>query len=251
MASITQRLLVLVFTVFARNAWHNNAHLCIKYDEKPRGGGSSRKIGWGSAARSRLKPLCNFPYPISDLIKNLIPYFRHEALEPGAWPAHVTSCYGTYTVGVNITVHQRHLWNYRTYTTTLQYTCCTQTGNDFTSDDYLLMSRTKTNRRTDREQYTRSNATCIGETGRNFSTRLTEHKRATRNGDVNNHIAEHHLQTKHQMDWDSATCITYSTDYYQRLTLDSWFTNLEQTPPNRSQQLPAPCKRLIDEIKQN
>ena len=30
-----------------------------------------------------------------------------------------------------------------------------------------------------------------------------------------------------------------------------WFTNLEQTPLNRSQQLPAPYKRLIDEIKQN
>ena len=51
--------------------------------------------------------------------------------------------------------------------------------------------------------------------------------------------------------WDSATSITYSTDYYQRLTLESWFTNLEQTPLNRSQQLPAPYKRLIDEIKQN
>ena len=37
--------------------------------------------------------------------------------------------------------------------------------------------------------------------------------------------------------------ITYSTDYYQRLSLESWFTNLEQTPLNRSQQL------LIDEIK--
>ena len=72
--------------------------------------------------------------------------------------------------------------------------------------------------------------------------------RAMRNGDVNNHIAEHHLKTKHQIDWDSATCITYSTDYYQRLTLESWFTNLEQTPLNRSQQLPAPYKRLIDEI---
>ena len=71
--------------------------------------------------------------------------------------------------------------------------------------------------------------------GRNFSTRLTEHKRATKNGDVNNHIAEHHLQTKHQIDWDSATCIAYFTDYYQRLTLESWFTNLEQTPLNRSQ----------------
>ena len=79
----------------------------------------------------------------------------------------------------------------------------------------------------------------------------TEHKRATRNGDVNNHSAQLH-QTEHQIpDLDSATCITYSTDYYQRLTLESWFTNLEQTPLNRSQQLPAPYKRLIDEIKQN
>ena len=55
----------------------------------------------------------------------------------------------------------------------------------------------------------------------------------------------------HKMDWDSATCVTYSTDYYQRPTLPSWFTKLEQTPLNRSQQLPAPYKRLIDEIKQN
>ena len=36
-------------------------------------------------------------------------------------------------------------------------------------------------------------ATYIGETGRNLSTRLTKHKRTTRNDDVNNHIAEHHL----------------------------------------------------------
>ena len=44
-----------------------------------------------------------FPYPIPDLIKNLISYFRPEALEPSAWPERVTSCYGTYTVvGVNI-----------------------------------------------------------------------------------------------------------------------------------------------------
>ena len=47
--------------------------------------------------------ICDFPCPISDLIKNLIPYFRPEALEPSAWPERVTSCYGTYTVvGVNI-----------------------------------------------------------------------------------------------------------------------------------------------------
>ena len=47
--------------------------------------------------------ICAFPCPISDLIKTLIPYFRLEALEPGSWPEHMTSCYRTYTVvGVNI-----------------------------------------------------------------------------------------------------------------------------------------------------
>ena len=76
--------------------------------------------------------------------------------------------------------------------------------------------------------------------------RLTEHKRATTNDDVNNHIAAHHLQTKHQIDWDSATCITYSTDYHQRLSLESWFTNLEQMLLNCNQQLPAPYKGLIE-----
>ena len=136
------------------------------------------------------------------------------------WP-----CYNS-----DLSAHQRHILKYRTYTATLRYACFTQTDNSryLLYDDYSLISRTKTNRRTAREQY-------IGKTGRNLSTRLTEHKRATRNGDVNNHIAEHHLQTKHQIDWDSATCITYSTDYYQRLSLESWFTELEQTPLNSSQ----------------
>ena len=81
-------------------------------------------------------------------------------------------------------------------------------------------------------------ATYIGETGRNLNVRLTEHKRARRNGDINNHIAEHHLKTNHRIDWDSfipAECVTYSMDYFQRITLESWFTNLEQTPLNRCQ----------------
>ena len=90
-------------------------------------------------------------------------------------------------------------------------------------------------------------ATYIGETGRNVTTRLKEHKRATKKGDFNNNIAEHHLKTSHTIDWDSAaTCLTYSTDYYQRITLESWFTNLEQTALNRCQPLPAPYKRLLN-----
>ena len=64
-------------------------------------------------------------------------------------------------------------------------------------------------------------ATYIGETYRNLKTRLTEHKRATKNGDIRNHISEHHRLTKHKIDWDSAECVTYSTNYQQRLTLES------------------------------
>ena len=88
-------------------------------------------------------------------------------------------------------------------------------------------------------------ASYIGETGRNLNTRLTEHKRATKTGDANNHIAVHHQLTNQNIVWDSAQCLTYSTNYFQRLTLESWYTNLEQTPLNRCQQLPAPYKRLI------
>ena len=68
-------------------------------------------------------------------------------------------------------------------------------------------------------------ASYAGETGRNLNTRLTEHRRATKNGDSKNNIAGHHLQTDHRIDWDSAECISFSTDYYQRLTPESCFTN--------------------------
>ena len=64
--------------------------ICVQNRRREEGaggwGGTSRNISRGCAARF-LKPL---------------PYFTPEVLEPGAWPERVTSCYGTYTVGVNI-----------------------------------------------------------------------------------------------------------------------------------------------------
>ena len=62
--------------------------------------------------------------------------------------------------------------------------------------------------------------------------RLTEHRRATKNGDLNNNnnIAEHRSKTKHTIDWYYAKCLTY-WNYYQRLTLESWYANLKQTKP--------------------
>ena len=73
----------------------------VSFTRKKKLGGGVRHASW-TLTLFQTK-ICDFPYPISDLIKNLIPYFRPEALEPGAWPERVTSCYGTYTVvGVNI-----------------------------------------------------------------------------------------------------------------------------------------------------
>ena len=106
--SITQRFLVPVSTVSARNAWHNGLlFVTPKTDQKFRGVLPEKLGGVCSTLPETLTlfqtKICDFPYPISDLIKNLIPYFRPEALEPGAWRERVTSCYGTYTVvGFNI-----------------------------------------------------------------------------------------------------------------------------------------------------
>jgi len=48
-------------------------------------------------------------------------------------------------------------------------------------------------------------------------------------GDANNHSAVHHELMNHRIDWDSAQCLTYSTNYmyFQQMTLESWYTNLE------------------------
>ena len=123
--------------------------------------------------------------------------------------------------------------------------------------NYWRNLRTKTNQKTDKEQFTRSNAATarwpthlyISETGRNLNVQLTVHRWATRNGDLNNNISEHHLQTNHRINWNSVGCVTLnSTNYYQRIILESWFTNLEQTPLSRCLQLPAPYKRLVGDI---
>ena len=70
---------------------------------------TSRKVEWGvcSTLTETLtlfqNKICDFPYPISDLIKNLVPYFRPEPWSPARdRSACVTSCYATYKVGVNI-----------------------------------------------------------------------------------------------------------------------------------------------------
>ena len=77
---------------------------CVLNTTKNSRGVTSRKIGLGVCGTLPetltlfQTKFWDFAYPISDLIKNLIPYFRPEALEPDVWPECMTSCYGMYTV---------------------------------------------------------------------------------------------------------------------------------------------------------
>ena len=84
-----------------KNAWRNDLPIRPKIP-----GGSSRKIGWGCAARF-LKPLPYFR-PKSVIFPTLFQtwskiWYPISDMKPGAWPERATSCYCTYTVaGVNI-----------------------------------------------------------------------------------------------------------------------------------------------------
>ena len=49
--------------------------------------------------------------------------------------------------------------------------------------------------------------------GKSIDTFISEELRATGKGDASNHIAVNHQLTNHNTDWDSAQCLTYSTDY--------------------------------------
>ena len=100
-----------MFPVFTHVTWHlyvtqivSLGYLCPDQGEWFRGGGGyfqKNCLGVCVTLPETLTlfetKICDFSYPISELIKSLIPYFSH-----GAWPEHGTSCYCTHTVGENI-----------------------------------------------------------------------------------------------------------------------------------------------------
>lgn len=59
----------------------------------------------------------------------------------------------------------------------------------------------------------------------------------TKNGDLNNDIAEHHSKPKHTVVWDSAKCLAHWN------TLESRYANLEHTTSNHRQPLYVPYKQ--------
>ena len=64
----------------------------------------------------------------------------------------------------------------------------------------------------------------IGQTGRTLTCRLKEHRQAVSQGDFNaSALAEHAVNTGHQIDWSNTGVLDSSQFYYQRLYLESWY----------------------------
>ena len=78
---------------------------------------------------------------------------------------------------------------------------------------------------------------------------LTEHKRTTRNGDVNNHIVEHLLPRKDQIDWDSDIYYVFhrllSTTYFRKLVYQLR-TNATESHPTVSGTIQTTYWRNMD-----
>jgi hypothetical protein len=88
-------------------------------------------------------------------------------------------------------------------------------------------------------------ASYLGETGRTLECRIKEHKRCIANKDASNSIAVHHMATRHEMDWEGATCLEYASHYGQRMFLESWHTKSEKDSINVCREMPGAYYSLI------
>ncbi len=64
----------------------------------------------------------------------------------------------------------------------------------------------------------------VGQTGRQFGTRMKEHKGAVRRQDENSLLALHCLTSGHAFDWDRATVMGNGTSKYKRELVEAWNT---------------------------
>ena len=75
---------------------------------------------------------------------------------------------------------------------------------------------------------------CVGQTSRQLSTRLKEHKRAVRTADFNASVLGQHAWNQHHLiDWDEATVLMSESNFHRRLTLESWYIHNSHQTLNR------------------
>ena len=75
----------------------------------------------------------------------------------------------------------------------------------------------------------------IGQTKRDLKTRLSEHKRAIKfQRPEKSALCQHTIVFDHKINWDQARILKLETDYFKRLTAESWFINVHSNVMNRS-----------------
>ncbi len=85
-------------------------------------------------------------------------------------------------------------------------------------------------------------SSCVDQTGRQFGTRMKEHKGAVRRQDENSLLALHCLTYGHAFDWDRATVVGNGTSKYKREFVEAW--NTTSTCVNQSMNLDPGYKAL-------
>ena len=74
----------------------------------------------------------------------------------------------------------------------------------------------------------------LGQSKRQFGTRLKEHQKAVSTLDKGKSaLAEHVCYTKHEIAWENSKVITTNNCYAQRLCLEAWHINMSNHALNR------------------
>jgi hypothetical protein len=75
---------------------------------------------------------------------------------------------------------------------------------------------------------------CLGQSKRQFGTRLKEHQKAVSTLDKGKSaLAEHVCYNKHEIAWENSKVITTNNRYGQRLCLEAWHINMSNHALNR------------------
>ena len=67
----------------------------------------------------------------------------------------------------------------------------------------------------------------FGETGRTLDCRIKEQKQSREKQDKANRISIYHIETKHRINWEGATCVDLNDFQDKRMFLESWFTKCD------------------------
>ena len=88
-------------------------------------------------------------------------------------------------------------------------------------------------------------ANYVGESKRQYKTRLRDHQKAVEKRDAKKSaLAEHAMETEHKISWDSATIRHTCENWHKRRILEAWEINVSKNPINRDDGLKLPREYL-------